>query len=116
MQLYRTCHYLKYSDEQVTIMNLQATPNVGDWYQNASGESFEIVAFDSTQGLIEIQYFDGTVEELDMDSWYEQIMVAIEPPEDWSGSLDIERQDYGVDLEDSLHLGFENPLDTLDEQ
>ncbi len=97
-------------------MNLEITPNVGDWYQNTSGESFEIVAYDSSQGLIEIQYFDGTVEELDTDTWYEQMMVAIEPPEDWSGSLDIEKQDYGVDLEENYHLSIENPLDTFDEQ
>ena len=55
-------------------------------------------------------------EEVDIESWYEQMMVAIEPPEDWSGSLDIERQDYGVDLEENFHLGFENPLDTFDER
>jgi hypothetical protein len=97
-------------------MALEMTPNVGDWYQNTSGESFEIVAYDAPQGLIEIQYFDGTVEEVDIESWYEQMMVAIEPPEDWSGSLDIERQDYGVDLEENFHLGSENPLDTFDER
>lgn len=96
-------------------MTLQTTPVVGDWYQNTSGESFEIVAYDVVQGLIEIQYFDGTVEEIDQDSWREQMLMPIEPPEDWSGSLDIERQDYGVDLEESYHLSFENPLDTFDE-
>lgn len=97
-------------------MTLEMTPNIGDWYQTISGESFEIVAYDIELGLVEIQYFDGTVEEIDMDSWYEQVFIAIEPPEDWSGSLDIERQDYGVDLEENFHLGFENPLDTFDEQ
>lgn len=97
-------------------MTLEMTPNIGDWYQTVSGESFEIVAYDIELGLVEIQYFDGTVEEIDMDSWYDQVFIAIEPPEDWSGSLDIERQDYGVDLEENFHLGFENPLDTFDEQ
>lgn len=96
-------------------MTLKTTPEVGDWYQNTSGESFEIVAYDAIQGLIEIQYFDGTVEEIDMESWHEQMFMPIEPPEDWSGSLDMDRQDYGVDLEDSYHLSFENPLDTYDE-
>ena len=58
--------------------------------------------------------FDGTVEELDLDTWYELNLVAIEAPEDWSGSLDIEKQDYGVDLDESLHLDWGNPLDTFD--
>ena len=110
-------HYIHHPKHQAAAaMTLEMTPNIGDWYQNMSGESFEIVAYDSAEGLIEIQYFDGTVEELDMDSWYDQIFTAIEPPEDWSGSLDIERQDYGVDLDENYFLGPDNPLDTLDEQ
>jgi len=96
-------------------MTLETKPNVGNWYQTTSGESFEIVAFDAKQGLIEIQYFDGTVEEIDMESWREQLFMAIEAPEDWSGSLDMDRQDYGVDLEENAHLSFENPLNTFDE-
>ncbi len=97
-------------------MTLETTPEVGDWYQNTSGESFEIVAYDAARGLIEIQYFDGTVEEIDQESWREQMIMPIEPPEDWSGSLDIDRQDYGVDLEESHHLSFENPLNTFEER
>jgi hypothetical protein len=38
----------------------------------------------------------------------------IEPPEDWSGSLDIEREDYGVDLELNSHNDHTNPLDEID--
>jgi len=95
-------------------MTFDMTPTVGDWYQDISGNSFEIVAFDSVQALIEIQYYDGTIEELDLESWYEQMFISIEPPEDWSGSLDIERQDYGVDLEEGSHLIRENLLDTFD--
>ena len=59
---------------------------------------------------------DGTVEEVDLESWYEQDIIPIEPPEDWSGSLDLEKEDYGVDLEETSHVHWENPLDTYDEQ
>lgn len=75
-------------------------PIVGDWYRNLKGEIFEVVALDEDDGTIEIQYFDGSLEELDEDAWGEQFMEPIEPPEDWSGSLDIEREDYGVDLDE----------------
>lgn len=95
-------------------MNFDQLPTIGDWYKNEAGDSFEVVALDETHGLVEIQYFDGTVEEIDLDSWYEQEFVAIEPPEDWSGSLDIEREDYGVDLEENTHLEWGNPLDEFD--
>lgn len=91
-------------------------PTVGDWFETASHETFEIVAYDDARGLIEIQYFDGTVEELDLDTWNDQLFMAIEPPEDWSGSMDIERQDYGVDLDDSYFQSFDNPLDSFEDR
>jgi len=95
-------------------MTIEAPPVIGDWYQNDSNESFEVVAFDKNKGLAEIQYFDGTIEEIDLESWYESGLIPIEPPEDWSGSLDMEPQDYGVDLEQNTHLNWSNPLDTFD--
>ena len=74
-------------------------PRIADWYKTTSGELFEIVALDEDDRSIEIQYFDGMVEELDLDTWEELEAEAAEPPEDWSGSLDIEKEDYGVDLD-----------------
>jgi hypothetical protein len=89
-------------------------PRIGDWYQDISGENFEVVAIDEDEATLEIQYFDGAVEEIDSDSWYEMEIEPIEPPEDWSGSLDIEREDYGVDLELNSHNDHANPLDEID--
>jgi len=95
-------------------MAYDLTPTVGDWYEDSRSNAFEIVAFDSVHGLIEIQFFDGTVEELDIESWYGQMLNSIEPPEDWSGSLDIEKQDYGVDFDENTHYSKNDPLDTFD--
>ena len=89
-------------------------PQIGAWYQGSDGQTFEVVAWDEERELVEIQYFDGTIEELDGDTWQEEGFEPTEPPEDWSGSLDIERQDYGVDLESNDHLEWHNPLDDLD--
>lgn len=37
------------------------------------------------------------------------------PPEDYSGALDIEKQDYGLDSESDGGPGrWDNPLDLLD--
>lgn len=74
-------------------------PRIADWYKASNGELFEIVALDEDDRTIEIQYFDGMVEELDLDTWDELAAEGAEPPEDWSGSLDIEKEDYGVDLD-----------------
>lgn len=89
-------------------------PVVGDWYKDAAGGVFEVVAIDEDEGTIEIQYFDATVEELDVDSWNELYLLPIEPPEDWSGSLDIEREDYGVDLEENRSEDWVSALDFID--
>jgi hypothetical protein len=89
-------------------------PRVGHWYKDVSGDLFEVVAYDEDEGTIEIQHFDGTVEELDVDAWQDQPIELASPPEDWSGSLDIERDDYGVDFEDLRGEEWGSPLDYLD--
>src|ERR1700743_800837 len=70
-------------------------PSIGDWYRLHGGDSFEIVAVDDDDGTIDIQYFDGTLEEMDLEDWEAQwadgSLEAAEAPEDWSGSVDIER-------------------------
>lgn len=97
-------------------MATEYDPRIGDWYRTTSGDNFEIVALDPDDETLEIQYFDGTIEELDLDTWYELDIEAIEPPEDWSGSLDIERDDYGVDLEMRGADTRTSPLDNLDRE
>ena len=40
------------------------TATVGDWYRSDSGVLFEVVAIDKDDATIEVQHFDGTVEEI----------------------------------------------------
>lgn len=72
-------------------------PAIGDWYRSSGGALFEVVALDDDDGTIEIQYFDGTVEEMDFEDWEAQwedgALEAAEAPEDWSGSVDVEATD-----------------------
>ena len=64
-------------------------PAIGKWYlDNADGQLFEIVAIDEEDDTIEIQYFDGAVEELDTELWLEMELTSAAPPEDWSGPFD----------------------------
>jgi hypothetical protein len=96
-------------------MATEYDPRIGDWYKNVHGDTFEIVAIDPDDGTLEIQYFDGTIEELELDSWQELPVEPAEPPEDWSGPLDIEREDYGVDLDQGVNGAlWVNPLDRID--
>jgi hypothetical protein len=93
---------------------MSQAPRIGDWYQAINGDRFEIVALDEEEATLEIQHYDGAVEELDFDSWNEMEVSNIEQPEDWSGSLDIEREDYGVDLELTAPNDHINPVDDLE--
>jgi hypothetical protein len=72
-------------------------PGIGDWYRLSGGGLFEVVARDDDDGTIEIQYFDGTVEEMDIEDWDAQwedgALESAEAPEDWSGSVDVEAND-----------------------
>lgn len=89
-------------------------PRIGDWYQAINGDKFEIVALDEDEATLEIQHYDGAVEEIDFDTWEEMELISIEPPEDWSGSYDLERDDYGVDLELTGPTEHMNPFDEID--
>jgi hypothetical protein len=72
-------------------------PIVQNWYQFLDkGQIFRVVAVDEDSGYIEIQHYDGDVEEIDMDVWDELDIELIEPPEDWTGPVDyVERDDMG---------------------
>lgn len=89
-------------------------PVVGNWYKTLTGETFEVVALDTEDGTVEIQYFDGTIEELDLESWDDVSLGQVAAPEDWSGSLDMELEDYGVDLEAVIFDDWSNPLDRFE--
>jgi hypothetical protein len=72
-------------------------PVVGQWYRGGTNELFEVVAIDDQDQTIEIQYFDGTVTEMEFDSWNEhlldELIDAADAPEDWSGAVDVEAED-----------------------
>jgi hypothetical protein len=69
-------------------------PGVGAWYRLNGGTPFEVVALDEDDGTIEVQYADGTLEELDLEDWRswcdERMLEAADPSEDWSDSAEVE--------------------------
>lgn len=70
-------------------------PIVNRWYRDLEqGYTFQVIARDDQQDTVEIQYFDGDLEEMDLEEWNVMALEPIEPPEDWTGSIDhIERDD-----------------------
>jgi len=84
-------------------------PAIGEWYRMRGGDLFEVVAFDEADGTIEIQYFDGTVEEMELDDWNADFssgaLENAEAPEDWTGSVDVDPdQENTASMDDERRL------------
>ena len=88
-------------------------PVVGNWYARSGGDSFEVVAIDRDDSTIELQYFDGTIEELDFDEWRDEEIVAASPPEDWTGSVDVDPEDTENEIDLAPGNG-NSPFDAID--
>ena len=88
-------------------------PVVGQWYRGGTNELFEIVAIDAQDETIELQYFDGTIAEMDFDSWNEQLLDGLietaDAPEDWSGSVDVGAEDLDREFEDHARAAWTDP-------
>ena len=79
--------------------------------------NYKVLLAETGQGTVDwIPNFDGTLEEVELDTWEQLSAEPVEPPEDWSGSYDIQREDYGVDLEPGVGDLWGNPLDSLDRE
>lgn len=79
-------------------MNTQVSqPEIGQWYvRTDKGEAFQVVGYDGAAHTIEIQSFDGDIDEIDDESWATLPLERGEPPEDWTGPMDdIEKDDLG---------------------
>lgn len=75
-------------------MSLDLDPIVLNWYRHLDkGQEFRVVAVDEDAATVDLQYFDGTLDTVDLDAWYELDIEAIEPPESWEGALDVAEAD-----------------------
>ena len=41
-------------------------PVIGQWFSRPNGTLFEVVAVDEDDGTVELQQFDGTIDEIDL--------------------------------------------------
>ena len=74
-------------------------PIEGNWYHHLDKEQdFMVVDVNEREGTVDIQYFDGEIEGLEMEEWEDLDLEEIEPPEDWAGPRDqLELDDLGYD-------------------
>ena len=89
-------------------------PAIGHWFRRPNGTLFEVVAIDDDAATVEIQLFDGTIGEIDMENWPNLLLVEVSAPEDWSGSMDMDPEDYVSTKESDIPNGYHDPLEFLD--
>lgn len=78
-------------------------PVAGQWYENIDeNESFRVLSVDEDSELIEIEYLDGDIEEIDLDTWQELDLDKIDQPEGWSGEDEDEEEEEEKDEKEDL--------------
>ena len=93
-------------------MPTEADPIIGTWYCHLDkGQRFFVVAVDERARTVEVQHFDGDVEEFDLSTWYQLDIEVCEAPENWSGPLDIDNvDDLGTEITDTRASDWNEPL------
>ena len=76
-------------------MSHSLKPVTGEWYRHLDkGPPFRVVNIEGDDRLIEIQTFDGDLEEVEIADWFAMDLEPAAAPEDWTGPLDdIETDD-----------------------
>ena len=76
-------------------MGTQVEPLANSWYVDLdTEEEFRVVEVDEDEGIVEIQYRDGELEQIDLEVWNEMDLEAAESPDDWDDDDDEEEDNY----------------------
>jgi hypothetical protein len=92
-------------------MPIEEEPVVGAVYEDEEGHSFEVTAFDEDEGTVRVRYDDDSVDEIDLDAWYELEIKRIADPE---GDED-EDDDDDVDFDDEDEDDDDDDEDDFDD-
>ena len=97
-------------------MGRDHNPVPGQWYESLDDdEVFQVLSVDEDSELVELQYEDGNVEEIDYETWQELDLDLTQEPEGWSGSEDEEDDDEDYDDEDEDEDDWDDEDDDEDE-
>jgi hypothetical protein len=78
----------------VSAVSRDNEPVKGQWYENVDDEeTFRVLSVDEDAELIEIEYLDGEIDELDIEEWHELDLELIDEPEGWSEDEDEDDED-----------------------
>ena len=103
-------------------MSRDYEPVAGQWYENLEEEeSFRVLSVDEDSELVEIEYLDGDIEEIDLETWHEMDLERTEEPEGWSESDDEDESEDDEDWdededEDEDDEDWDEDEDDVDDQ
>ncbi len=64
-------------------------PVQGQWYEDLEeNEVFRVLSVDPDEEIIEVQYENGDIEEMDLDTWHELDLERASEPEGWASDDD----------------------------
>jgi hypothetical protein len=104
-----------YIDRRGQRVAREYEPVAGQWYENIEdNESFRVLSVDEDAELVEIEYLDGDIEEMDLETWQELDLETITTPEGWSGDA-VEDEDEEDDDSDEDEDDDDDDDDDWDE-
>ena len=81
----------------------QLRPVIGQWYQDSRTSAlFEIVAWDPDENTVQLQYLDGEIADMDLESWGDLVLLPAAAPEDWRTAFELD-DDACVDPDAAFH-------------
>ena len=97
-------------------MSRDYEPVPGQWYENLEDEeSFRVLTVDEDSELVEIEYLDGEIEEIDLETWHEMDLEQTEEPEGWAESEEEEDVEEEEEEEDEDDEDWDEDEDDEDE-
>jgi hypothetical protein len=91
-------------------------PVAGQWYENLEEEEqFRVLSVNEDSELVELEYLDGDIEEIDIETWHEMDLEKIKEPEGWSKSDDEDEAEEDEDWEEDDDEDDDDDWDDDDE-
>lgn len=91
-------------------------PVQGQWYEDLEeNEIFRVLSVDPDEEIIEVQYENGDIEEIDLDTWHELDLERAQEPEGWASDDEEEDDEEEDDDEDDWDEDDDDEDDDLDD-
>jgi predicted dehydrogenase len=76
-------------------------PVQGQWFEDLEeNEIFKVLSVNPDEEIIEVQYENGDIEEIDLDTWHELDLERAEEPEGWASDEDDDDDEDEEDLDE----------------